>query len=178
MKYKETLIKDLIIFEPEVFKDTRGFFMESYNKEKFNNAIQKDISFVQDNFSLSRHGVLRGIHYQNKPYEQAKLVRVTKGKIFDVAVDLRKGSSTYLSWFGIELSDKNHKMLFIPEGFGHAFLTLSDVAHLNYKTNNYFNKDADACIRWDDPNISINWPFELIDCDAIISDKDKEGILL
>ena len=178
MKIEKTYIKDLFVITPEVFKDERGFFMESYNYKKFKELIKKDIKFVQDNFSQSHKGVLRGIHFQEEPFAQAKLVRVSEGEVFDVAVDLRENSSTYLKWFGIFLSEKNHKMLFIPEGFGHAFLTISDIANVGYKTNNFYNKDSDRCIRWDDPKISIEWPVELLEKGVELSDKDRNGFLM
>jgi len=178
MKIEKTYIKDLFVITPEVFKDERGFFMESYNYKKFKELIKKDIKFVQDNFSQSHKGVLRGIHFQEEPFAQAKLVRVSEGEVFDVAVDLRENSSTYLKWFGIFLSEKNHKMLFIPEGFGHAFLTISDIANVGYKTNNFYNKDSDRCIRWDDPKISIEWPVELLEKGVKLSDKDRNGFLM
>lgn len=178
MEIEKTFLKDLLIITPEVFIDKRGFFMESYNDTKFKKLINKDIKFVQDNFSQSHKGVLRGIHFQEEPFAQAKLVRVTEGKIFDVAVDLREDSSTYLEWFGIFLSEKNHKMLFIPEGFGHAFLTISDSANVVYKTNNFYNKGSDRCIRWDDPTINIKWPLDLLEEEVELSDKDINGLLI
>ena len=131
------------------------------------------IEFVQDNFSMSRKGVLRGIHYQKEPFSQGKLVSVTSGSVYDVAVDLRKDSSTYLKWFGIELNEENGFQLWIPEGFGHAFLTLSESAHFCYKTTNFYNKDSEVTISWDDPKIAIDW--SMFDLEIIISSKDLEG---
>jgi dTDP-4-dehydrorhamnose 3,5-epimerase len=171
MKITQTDIKDLIVIEPKVFVDHRGWFIESYNeKVYFDNGI--NIEFKQDNHSLSREkGVLRGLHFQNNPYAQTKLVRCTRGKIWDVAVDLRKSSPTYLKWFGIELTPENHKMLFIPQGFAHGFITLEDNSEVQYKVDNYYNPTTDRSIKYDDPKIGIRWPME----DVVVSDKDKNA---
>jgi dTDP-4-dehydrorhamnose 3,5-epimerase len=145
-------------------------------KKNFNKIIGKNIEFVQDNFSISKKGVFRGIHFQKKPYEQGKLVRVSLGRVIDIAVDLRKNSPTYLKWEKVELSDENRFQLWIPEGFGHAFFTLSDVAHFCYKTTNFYNKESEECIIWNDPTIGIS--FNENDIQMIISSKDLKGRLL
>lgn len=165
----QTPIKDLIIIEPRVFGDTRGFFMESYNKKSFE-ELGLTMEFVQDNHSKSRAGVLRGIHFQRK-FPQGKLVRVIKGKVYDVAVDLRKGSETFGKWYGIELSEENKKMFYIPEGFGHAFLTLEDDTEFLYKTTNVYYPEYDSGIIYNDKDIGIKWPQ--IEGDIILSEKDK-----
>lgn len=168
MKFIKTEIKDLLVVEPNVFGDNRGWFFESYNEREFEeNGI--NISFVQDNHSFSaQKGVLRGIHFQNDPYPQTKLVRCTKGRIWDVAVDLRKSSPTYLKWFGIELSADNHKMLLVPQGFGHGFVTLEDNCEVQYKVDNVYDKASDRSIKYNDPQINIDWPIK----DVILSEKD------
>lgn len=168
MKITKTKIKDLIIIEPRVSGDNRGWFFESYNqKEFYNHGI--NIVFNQENHSLSKEkGVLRGLHFQKDPFAQTKLVRCTRGKIWDVAVDLRKSSPTYLKWFGIELTPENHKMLFIPKGFAHGFLTLEENSEVQYKVDNFYDPNTDRSIRYDDPDIGIRWPL----VDVILSDKD------
>lgn len=174
MKIINTNIGDLIIIEPKVIFDHRGWFSESYNKSEFiQNGI--DIDFVQDNHSLSsKRGVLRGLHFQNNPMAQTKLIRCTKGRIWDVAVDLRKSSSTYLQWFGIELSEENHKMLMVPRGFAHGFITLEDKCEVQYKVDNFYDKSLERSLRFNDPRIGIQWPKMNI----FISDKDKNAPLL
>ena len=173
MKFIETGIKDLFVVEPDVFGDSRGWFSESYNKSVFiKNKVK--IEFVQDNHSYSANkGVLRGLHFQNNPFAQTKLVRCTKGKIWDVAVDLRKSSPTYLKWYGLELTAENHKMLFVPQGFAHGFVTLEDHTEVQYKVDNVYDKPSDRSIRFDDPQIAIEWPIS----DVILSDKDKNAPL-
>ena len=167
----KTPIKDLFIFKPKVFTDNRGFFFESYHSLDFNKAIGSDIVFVQDNHSFSKKNVLRGLHFQlNKP--QGKLIRVCNGSIFDVAVDLRKDSETYLKWFGCELSKKNRNQLWIPPGFAHGFICLSDVAEVLYKTTEFWYPEDEHTIIWNDKTINILWPNSIT---PIISDKDKEG---
>lgn len=168
MKFIKTEIKDLLVVEPNVFGDNRGWFSESYNQQVFkDNGI--DITFVQDNHSFSaQKGVLRGIHFQNQPYPQTKLVRCTKGRIWDVAVDLRKSSPTYLKWFGIELTAENHKMLLVPQGFGHGFVTLEENCEVQYKVDNVYDKASDRSIKYNDPQINIDWPIK----DVILSEKD------
>ena len=155
MKCFETGTEDLFYFEPTLYEDERGFFYESYNRKVFSNLIKRDIELVQDNHSSSKYGVLRGIHLQNNPCAQAKLVRVISGKVFDVAVDLRKNSKTYLEYFSIELSEENKRLLWIPEGFGHAFVSLSENSQLHYKTSQYYSKEDEITIMWDDPKIKI-----------------------
>jgi dTDP-4-dehydrorhamnose 3,5-epimerase len=171
MKMIQTEINDLIIVEPKVFGDHRGWFVESYNKKVFfNHGIS--IEFNQDNHSLSKEkGVLRGLHFQNDPSAQTKLVRCTRGKIWDVAVDLRKSSPTYLKWFGIELTSENHKMLFIPQGFAHGFITLEENTEVQYKVDNFYDPNTDRSIKYDDPDIGINWPLD----DVVLSEKDKKA---
>ena len=170
----ETPIKDLIIIESKVFGDSRGFFQETYNKKEFSKLGLK-MDFVQDNHSKSKSGVLRGLHFQTK-YSQGKLVRVTKGSVWDVAVDLRKESRTFGKWFGIELSEKNKKMFYIPERFAHGFLTLEDDTEFQYKCTNFYSPEYDSGIIWNDKKINISWPFEefnILPENLVISDKDK-----
>jgi dTDP-4-dehydrorhamnose 3,5-epimerase len=174
MKFTKTDIVDLIVIEPNVYGDNRGWFSETYNQTVFK---QNDIhiTFVQDNHSYSlQRGVLRGLHFQNKPFAQTKLVRCTKGKIWDVAVDLRKSSPTYLQWFGLELSAENHKMLFIPQGFAHGFVTLENDCEVQYKVDNIYNKELDRSIKYNDSMINVKWPIQ----DVILSDKDLNAPLL
>ena len=158
MKVTRTSIPEVLIFEPQVFGDERGFLLESWNARRFRDAVGFDISFVQDNHSRSRRGVLRGLHYQVKQ-PQGKLVRVTAGRVFDAAVDLRKSSPTFGRWTGAELSGDNHRQLWIPAGFAHGFLVLSDSADFLYKTTEYYAPQAEGWIRWDDPDVAIKWPL-------------------
>ena len=158
MKVTPTAIADVLIIEPKVFGDERGFFYESFNQEAFNKATGTSLQFVQDNHSRSAKGVLRGLHYQLAPYAQAKLVRVVSGAVWDVAVDIRKSSPTFGQWVGLELSEDNHKQLWIPAGFAHGFIVLSDTADFLYKTTAYYAPTHDRSIRWDDPAINIAWP--------------------
>ena len=174
MEIIKTPIADLDVIKPKVFTDERGKFFESFNQKEFCEKVA-NVKFVQDNHSVSRSGVLRGIHLQKKPYEQGKLVRVIKGEIYDVAVDLRSNSKTFLQYFGINLSSENKLQLWIPEGFGHGFLTLSESAEVAYKATNYYAKESEITIKYNDPNIGINWPN---DKRLIISQKDEEGILI
>ena len=176
MKAHITPIEDLFVIEPETYDDSRGSFFESFNKKKFSELINKDINFVQDNQSCSKKNVLRGIHLQKSPYSQGKLVRVVNGSIIDYAIDLRKNSKTYLEYFSLELNTKNNLQLWIPEGFGHAFLSLTDNAKVHYKATNFYNKDSELTIRWDDPKINISWPLN--NSEMTISNKDKSGIFL
>lgn len=172
MKLTETKIKGVYIVEPEVFGDNRGWFMETYSKIK---TPEIALDYVQDNQSYSKQkGILRGIHFQNGEHSQAKLVRVVRGKVLDVAVDLRKGSPTYKQWVGVELSEENKKQLFIPRGFGHGFVTLSDEVEFVYKTDNYYNKESDRNIKFDDPEIGVDWGIK----NPILSEKDKKAPLL
>lgn len=166
----KTKIKDLYIIEPKVFGDNRGYFMESYNKKEFE-EVGINVKFVQDNESKSKKGVLRGLHFQTK-YTQGKLVRVTKGKVFDVAVDLRKDSPTFGIWEGIILSEENKKQFYIPEGFAHGFLVLSDEAIFNYKCTNLYTPQYDSGLLWNDKEVGIKWPLDDID-KVLLSEKDK-----
>ncbi len=171
MKISTTTIDDLLIIQPAVFEDNRGYFYESYNKALFEqNGI--DIDFVQDNQSLSQAGVLRGLHFQDPPFAQGKLVRVIKGGILDVAVDLRKNSPTYGKHYDLELNEKNKTMLWIPAGFAHGFLTLENETIFSYKCSNYYNKASERTILWNDKDISINWGIK----EPNLSEKDKYGI--
>ncbi|WGS63889.1 dTDP-4-dehydrorhamnose 3,5-epimerase [Marinitoga aeolica] len=169
----ETPIEGLYIIEPTVYGDNRGFFMESWNKKEFQ-EIGLNMEFVQDNHSRSTKGVLRGLHFQN-PHSQGKLVRVIKGIVYDVAVDLRKNSKTYGQYYGIILSEENKKMFYIPEGFAHGFLVLSETADFMYKTTDYYCKECDGGIIWNDPDINIQWPLkEYVIEKPILSEKDKQ----
>ena len=174
MKITKTKLEGVIIIEPDVFGDNRGFFMESWNKKKMEEAgLYYD--FVQDNHSKSTvKGTLRGIHFQKGDKAQAKLVRCVKGAVLDVAVDLRKNSSTFKQWVGVELNEKNKKQLLIPRGFGHGFVTLTDDVEFLYKADNYYAPEADAGIRWNDPDIGIEWGVE----NPILSEKDKKNPFL
>ena len=175
MKVSSTAIPDVLIIEPRVFGDERGFFYESFNQQAFNRATGTDVSFVQDNHSRSTKGVLRGLHYQlHQP--QGKLVRVVRGAVFDVAVDIRKNSPTFGKWVGVELTEKNQKQLWLPAGFAHGFLVLSDEADFLYKTTDYYASNDEHCIAWNDPQINILWPE--FGANPVLSDKDKMGIRL
>ena len=158
MNVIKTAIEGVLILEPKVFGDARGFFMESFNQRSFNEAVGHDVSFVQDNHSRSSKGVLRGLHYQLPPHAQGKLVRVTQGSVFDVAVDIRSGSSTFGKWVGVELSGDNHRQLWMPTGIAHGFLVTSESADFLYKTTDYYAPQAEGCLRWDDPALAIEWP--------------------
>ncbi len=174
MKVIQTSIPEVLIFEPQVFGDARGFLMESWNARRFCDAVGSNISFVQDNHSRSRRGVLRGLHYQIKQ-PQAKLVRVATGRVFDAVVDLRKSSPTFGRWAGAELSGDNHRQLWIPAGFAHGFLVLSDSADFLYKTTDYYAPQHERSVLWNDPAIGIDWPT---DGEPTLSAKDKAGVLL
>ena len=171
MKVTSLKIPDVKLIEPDVFEDERGFFYESFSQQKFNEAIGQDITFVQDNHSKSKKGVLRGLHYQEEPFAQGKLVRVIAGEVFDVAVDIRKDSSTYGQWVSEVLSAENKKQLWIPKGFAHGFLTLSDEADFLYKTTNFYNSKLESTINWNSSLLSINWPINIVD--LIVSKKDE-----
>jgi dTDP-4-dehydrorhamnose 3,5-epimerase len=168
-----TAITDVLVIEPKIFGDDRGFFFESFNEDNFSKAIGKKVTFVQDNHSLSKKGVLRGLHYQMQQ-TQGKLVRVVSGSVFDVAVDLRTSSSTFGKWVGIELSAENKKQLWIPEGFAHGFLVLSDHAEFLYKTTDYWNAASEQCIIWNDPSLNIKWPD--IGISPALNPKDAVGL--
>ncbi|MCI7260424.1 MAG: dTDP-4-dehydrorhamnose 3,5-epimerase [Selenomonadales bacterium] len=174
MKATETELKGVFVLEPQVFGDARGWFMESWSQRKMHDA-GIDVQFVQDNQSFSaQKGTLRGLHYQLNPMCQAKLLRCTRGKIFDVAVDIRKGSQQYGKWVGVELSAENKKQLFIPRGFAHGFITLTDDVEVQYKADNYYAPECDGNIRWDDPDIGVEWPLKPV----ILSEKDSKAPLL
>jgi dTDP-4-dehydrorhamnose 3,5-epimerase len=160
MKVTPTEIPDVLVLEPKVFGDERGFFMESFNQGAFDAAVGRHVEFVQDNHSRSAKGVLRGLHYQLPPHAQGKLVRVTQGRVFDVAADLRPGSATFGRWVGVELSGTTHRQVWIPPGFAHGFLVLSESADFLYKTTDYYVPDAEGCVRWDDPELGIAWPLD------------------
>lgn len=173
MNVIKTAIPDVLIFEPKVFGDERGFFFESFNHKLFEEAVGYPVSFVQDNHSKSSKGVLRGLHYQLPPHAQGKLVRCVAGEVFDVAVDIRKSSPTFGQWVGVHLSGENKRQLWIPEGFAHGFVTLSETAEFLYKTTNYYAPQNEGSIRWDDPEVAIEWP---IINDPYVSKKDNKAI--
>lgn len=160
MKVTPTELPEVLILEPKVFGDERGFFMESFNQQAFDAAVGHPVQFVQDNHSRSACGVLRGLHYQRHPFAQGKLVRVTAGLIFDVAVDLRPGSKSFGRWIGVELSGENRRQLWVPPEFGHGFLVLSETADVLYKTTDYYRPEAEGCIHWNDPTLAIDWPLD------------------
>lgn len=171
MNVTPTAIPDVLVIEPKVFGDARGFFFESFNQKSFNDATGLTTNFVQDNHSRSGKGVLRGLHYQLQQ-PQGKLVRVVRGTVFDVAVDIRKSSPTFGEWVGVELSEDNHKQLWVPAGFAHGFLVLSEKADFLYKTTDYYAPAHERCIAWDDPAIGIAWPDGLV---PSLSTKDQAG---
>ncbi|NLL72754.1 MAG: dTDP-4-dehydrorhamnose 3,5-epimerase [Clostridiales bacterium] len=174
MKIIKTDVLDLYILEPTVFGDKRGWFTESWSAKAMEEA-GLNYSFVQDNHSFSASkGVLRGLHFQKGDAAQAKLVRCSRGVVLDVAVDMRKGSPTYMKWLAVELSEDNHRQLLVPRGFIHGFLCLTDNVEFQYKVDNYYNKEADRSIRWDDPKINVDWPIK----DPILSEKDKNAPFL
>ncbi|UHC82562.1 dTDP-4-dehydrorhamnose 3,5-epimerase [Pseudomonas sp. NIBR-H-19] len=177
MRLIQTSIPDVVIVEPAVYGDDRGWFMESFNQEKFHAAL-KDLGlpvprpFVQDNHSCSAKGVLRGLHFQRSPHAQGKLVRVVQGSVYDVAVDIRPDSASYLQWVGVELSASNHRMLWIPEGFAHGFVTLEDNTHFLYKTTDYYDKASEGALHWSDSQLGIDWPGS---GNYSISEKDDQA---
>jgi len=174
MNLIQTAIPDLLILEPKVFGDARGFFMESYNARAFRELTGLDVDFVQDNHSRSAKGVLRGLHYQIEQ-AQGKLVRVTRGSVFDVAVDLRKASPTFGLWAGVELSEENQRQVWIPPGFAHGFLVTSDSADFLYKTTDYYAPQHERCLLWNDPVVGVAWPLAQIDGAPQLSAKDVAG---
>lgn len=179
MKLTQTRIPDVVILEPSIYTDDRGWFMESFNEARFHSELQAlglptPRSFVQDNQSCSKVGVVRGLHYQKPPHAQGKLVRVVQGAVFDVAVDIRKGSATFGQWVGVELNASNKRTLWIPEGFAHGFVALEDDSHVLYKTTDYYAKQSEGAILWNDPDLGIEWPQ--LD-HLIISEKDQEASL-
>ena len=176
MKIEQTKIKGLLIIHPQVFGDDRGWFMESFNHQRFAQVLEElnlpVPTFVQDNHSLSQKGVLRGLHFQKTPYAQGKLVRVVQGRVWDVAVDIRPESKTYGEWVGVELSAENKTMFWIPEGFAHGFIALEDNTQFLYKTTNYYDKESEDAIIWNDPTLAINWPLNQVD-KVLVSEKDQ-----
>ncbi len=171
MKILPTKIPDVLIIEPQVFGDDRGFFFESFNKKEFGLASGVDVDFVQDNHSKSVKGVLRGLHYQIKQ-SQGKLVRVSSGEVFDVAVDLRQSSPTFGKWTGVNLSADNKRQLWVPQGFAHGFIVLSDTAEFLYKTTDYYAPEHERCIRWNDEDLAVDWQYKE---KPLVSDKDAQG---
>jgi dTDP-4-dehydrorhamnose 3,5-epimerase len=172
MKSTRLAIPDVVLFEPRIFGDERGFFFESYNQRVFEEAIGRQVRFVQDNHSRSAHKVLRGLHYQIRQ-PQGKLVRVVAGSVFDVAVDLRKSSPTFGQWVGEILSEDNKKQLWVPEGFAHGFVVLSESAEFLYKTTDYYSPEHERCIAWNDPVLAIDWP---VSGTPSVSAKDAQGV--
>ena len=173
MNAVSTSLAEVFIIEPQVIEDDRGFFMESFNQQRFEHAIGTSIGFVQDNHSHSKRGVLRGLHYQIGERAQGKLVRVALGAVFDVAVDLRRSSPTFMRWIGVELSADNRRQLWIPPGFAHGFLVLGEHADLLYKTTDYYSPAHDRCLVWNDPDIAITWPVS--NSAPVLSAKDLNG---
>ena len=167
-------IPDVLVLEPRVFEDERGFFLESWNAREFQSAVGFDVQFVQDNHSRSSCGVLRGLHYQIRQ-PQGKLIRVVRGSVFDVAVDLRRSSAMFGRWFGTELSEHNHRQVWIPPGFAHGFVVLSESADCLYKTTDYYAPEHERCLIWNDPEIGIDWP---LDREPVLSAKDQLGLPL
>ena len=172
MKVTPLAIPDVLLIEPKVFGDERGFFFESFNQQRFNEVTGLDLQFVQDNHSKSAKNVLRGLHYQLPPKAQGKVVRAVAGEVFDVAVDIRKYSPTFGKWVGEKLSADNKRQLWIPPGLAHGFLVLSDSAEFLYKTTDYYAPEQERCIRWDDPDLAIEWPIE---GEPVLSAKDALG---
>ncbi|MBN7123138.1 dTDP-4-dehydrorhamnose 3,5-epimerase [Erwinia billingiae] len=168
MKVISTSLTDVLIFEPSVFGDSRGFFFESFSQRFFDESVGRHVKFLQDNHSKSSKGVLRGLHYQLDPNAQGKLVRCVQGEVLDIAVDIRKSSSSFGQWVGVILNAENKRQLWIPEGFAHGFVTLSDTAEFVYKTTNYYAKESERSILWNDPEIGIDWTTQ----DVLLSDKD------
>jgi dTDP-4-dehydrorhamnose 3,5-epimerase len=171
MKATPTAIPEVMVIEPKVFGDSRGFFFESFNQRAFNEATGLEVQFVQDNHSRSAKGVLRGLHYQIEQ-PQGKLVRVVRGAVFDVAVDIRKHAPTFGKWVGMELTEDNHKQLWVPPGFAHGFVVLSESADFLYKTTDYYAPANERCIAWDDPTIAVQWPLGTL---PVLSGKDRQG---
>ena len=176
MRVTPTAIPDVLVIEPKVFGDARGFFLESFNQKAFDAAVGRTVTFVQDNHSRSRKGVLRGLHFQQAPHAQGKLVRVIQGSVFDVAVDVRRDSATFGQWVGLELSAENHKQLWIPAGLAHGFLVTSESADFLYKTTDYYEPASERALRWDDPAFGIAWPD--IGETPTLSAKDAQAPLL
>ena len=176
MRVQKTQLSGVLVVQPDVFQDARGFFLESWQRDRFNQVIGRNIEFVQDNHSRSRRGVLRGLHWQCDPMQQAKLIAVMQGEIFDVAVDVRGGSPTYGQWVGEVLTGESRRSLWIPEGFAHGFLVLSETADVVYKATNFYSPRHERSVRWDDLMLGIAWPDPGVP--LIISDKDRSAVLL
>lgn len=174
MKSTPLAIPDVVLFEPKIFEDERGFFYESFNQQIFDETLGFSPIFVQDNHSKSQKNVLRGMHYQLPPHAQGKLVRVIQGEVFDVAVDIRKNSTTFGQWVGETLSAENRRQLWIPEGFAHGFVTLSKTAEFLYKTTDYYAPTHERCIIWNEPEINIDWPA----AEPLLSEKDNQGFIM
>ena len=175
MEVIKTAIEGPVIIEPRIFKDSRGYFFESFSQREFDEKVAK-ITFVQDNESKSSYGVMRGLHFQRPPFTQSKIVRCVLGKVLDVAVDIRKGSPTYGQHVAVELSEDNHRQFFIPKGFAHGFAVLSETAVFQYKCDEFYHPEAEGAIAWDDPEIGIEWPVKAED--VLLSEKDKHHPLL
>ena len=173
MKIIPTELPEVLLIEPRVFGDARGFFLESWNQQAFDQAVGHEVRFVQDNHSRSARGVLRGLHYQRPPHAQGKLVRVTQGRVFDVAVDIRRDSPRFGRWTGTELSSDNHRQLWIPPGFAHGFLVLSESADFLYKTTDYYAPATEAGLAWDDPEVGIEWALDGLT--PLLADKDRQA---
>ena len=176
MQVTSTALEGVLILEPKVFGDERGFFMESYSQKLFEQAVGRPVAFVQDNHSRSAKGVLRGLHFQRDPHSQGKLVRVSAGSVFDVAVDIRPGSASFGRWVGVELSAANHRQMWIPAGLAHGFLVTSDTADFLYKTTDYYAPQCEGSLRWNDPAIAIDWPLQ--GAMPTLSAKDADAPLL
>ena len=176
MNITRTAIDGVLVLEPKMFGDDRGFFMESFNQKAFDDAVGRSVTFVQDNHSRSVKGVLRGLHFQQGEHAQGKLVRATQGSVFDVAVDIRPGSATFGKWVGVELSGSNHRQLWLPPGMAHGFLVTSDSADFLYKATQYYAPQSEGCIRWNDTEIGIDWPLDGIE--PSLSAKDANGASL
>ena len=176
MNIRPTSLPEVLIVEPRVFGDARGFFTESWNEAAFNKAVGHDVRFVQDNHSRSARGVLRGLHYQLAPHAQGKLVRCVAGAVFDVAVDMRRSSPNFGRWDGVELSAENHRQLWIPPGFAHGFMVLTETADFLYKTTDYYAPQAEGGLRWDDPTVGVRWPE--LGISPLLADKDAKAPLL
>lgn len=172
MKTQRLAIPDVVLLEPAVYGDDRGFFFESFNQKQFNQAVGRDVNFVQDNHSRSAKNVLRGLHYQIRQ-SQGKLVRVVIGEVFDVAVDIRRSSPTYGQWVGARLSAENKRQLWVPEGFAHGFVVISDTAEFLYKTTDYYAREHERCIIWNDTDLAIDWGVQATD--VVLSEKDAQG---
>ena len=177
MKFSRAEIPDIIIIEPIVFLDERGYFFESYRQDKLNEFLGFNVNFCQENESKSSYGVLRGLHYQEPPFEQSKLVRVIQGSILDVAVDIRKDSPTFGKHLSLELNDQNKKQLFIPRGFAHGFVVLSETAIFSYKVDNYYNKNYDRGLSYNDPRLEIDWKIKHQDLQISLKDRNHKSIL-